>query len=336
MATLFGNNGYNSNSSSATKGYFYWTPISATRIRLNATFTLGSGTGLGTGNSRNLTLEVRSSGGTLLASTSVEIKDRYTVWNGSTSYYGQLELDIPYQSGVTLLLTAKLIIGAHTTGVDSCRWDATANTNFPSQVGISWPVYNTAPTWPGGAAATLNLSGVIPENTTQLTLSWSAATDAQGDALTYDVYRVKDGVQTKLTSSPQSGRTYVDTIGAGSPGSSFFYRVQATDGALWSSIITSATVTKNVLTKALLTTSGSIAFATTEIAMSRSAPSNTNGNTSFTYSLACAGLTVYNPTVDLSSAGSVVKIWRTGDAVPTGPYIKFDELKTLLASSSYT
>jgi hypothetical protein len=188
---------------------------------------------------------------------------------------------------------------------------------------------NTAPYWPAGAAVTVTPNGTIPENTSSLHVAWTAATDDQGDTVHYKVYR--NGT---IINADTTALSLDDTIGTGNGGQVYTYLVYATDGSLWASTpIQAADVTKNLLTPATLNHTGNIGFSTATIPMTRTSPSNTNGNTSFTYNLT-SDITIYNPTVDLSSSGNVLTIWKTG-GYPSGPYIKFSELLTYFASAQY-
>jgi hypothetical protein len=328
--TLIGQ--YRSNSSSTTNMKVEWESISATLIRVYFTYILGSSTALGTGNSRDARVWIYDNDGTQIGYASVEVKGRYDTWTYSTTYYGTVDVTIPYRSNVTLKVTAKTVVGTWTTGVNSCLWDATANTNYPSLASISWPTYNTAPYWPAGSSVTVTPNGTIPENTTSLAVSWPAASDDQSDTLYYDVYRVVGGVSTKIQDGG-TGRSLTDDVSALGQGTAIRYDVYVRDASLYASApIQSSTVTKNTLTPATLAGSGAVAFDSTTIALTRNNASNTNGNGTFTYTLGLTGLTLYN--TDVSAVGQTinVSIWRAG-GYPTGPYIKFDDLKTYLASS---
>lgn len=197
---------------------------------------------------------------------------------------------------------------------------------------LTYEPINTAPYWPNGSSVTVTPNGTIPENTTSLAVSWSAAADEQGNTLYYDVYRSVNGNTTKIATA-QTATSLNDNIGTGNPGAIYQYTVYVSDGTLYAATqIQSATVTKNALTAAVLASADSIAFATASIALTFAGAANTNGNTTFTYALTASGITVYNGT-GLTSPVTLT-IWRSG-GYPAGPYIKFDDIKTLLAGSNY-
>lgn len=202
---------------------------------------------------------------------------------------------------------------------------------------VSVSAWNTAPYWNSGACS-VSPSGTIPENTTSLTISWSGASDTEGGTLTYYLTRYYDsgdgngwisqGVVATTTST-----SYTDTIPSGNQGSKYYYTVYIKDnGGLTSNTISSNTVTKNVFTPSNISTSSSIGFSSTSIAFTLSGIGNTNGDTTFYYSLSCSQVTVYNPT----SSPSSVTIWNGSGSAPTGSYIKFADIKTATQSKNYT
>ena len=197
---------------------------------------------------------------------------------------------------------------------------------------LSVSVWNTAPDWRNGQSLTTNLSGTIPENTSALTASWTAAGDSESGVY-YTLWREynNSGSWSVLSTSATSG--FADSIGAGNQGQLIRYAVQARDtSGLISSTVYSNFITKNTFTAATLASSASIAFATTSIAFTASGASNTNANATFSYNLSCSSVTVYNPVV---AAGTVtLTVYRTG-TLPTGPYVKFDDIKTATLASGY-
>lgn len=207
-------------------------------------------------------------------------------------------------------------------------YDAT----YQPQIEFTYEPINTAPYWPVDSNVTVTPNGTIPENTSTLGVSWSAAADDQGDSLVYDVYRVVGGVSTKVQNGTAT-RSFNDDVSGLGQGASIRYDVYARDASLTSAAaISSSTVTKNVLTAAALASAASIAFATASIALTFAGAANTNGNGTFTYALTGSGITVYNGTG--LSTPITLTIWRSG-GYPAGPYIKFDDIKALLAGSTY-
>ena len=225
------------------------------------------------------------------------------------------------------------------------RWNI-ASTQYStlkafSQTGVSgsidqFPPVNTAPYWPVGAAVTLDKSGIIPENTTSVNVSWTPGLDAQGDnTCRYYVYR-RSSLGDVLLAQDTYETRLVDTIGAGNQGATYRYEVLLNDSALWaSSSISSATVTKNAMTGFTLDHTGSIAFDTDSVLLSWTQPTNTNGDTSFTYVLTNDKVTIYGVMPRAMNENEiVVKIWRTGDEVPEEPYVKLSELMSAFAGSN--
>lgn len=200
---------------------------------------------------------------------------------------------------------------------------------------VTASVWNTAPTMSG--TVTTSPSGTIAENLTSITTTWTAGTDPEGGALTYELSRElnKSGTWTVLSTNATSG--YADaSIGSGNQGQVIRYRVRAKDnGGLYSGYIYSSYVTKNTFTSPTFTMGSSIAFASTSVALTIGTPTNTNGSTSFTYVLSCSQITVYNATQ--TTKPTSILIWRTGDATPasTQPYIKFADIKTATSAYGY-
>lgn len=215
-----------------------------------------------------------------------------------------------------------------------CKLRGYDNANIP-QIEFTYEPLNTAPYWDAGDVVTVSPSGTIQENTTSIDVSWPAAHDAEGDTLYYDVYRIVNGVSTKIDDGI-TFRAITDNIGAGNEGYTYKYEVRVRDASLYASNdpIQSSVVTKNLLTAATLASATSILFATSVVAFTWSGANNTNGNSTFTYKILSDDITIYNPTVAVTSPYNM-PIWRTGDSVPAGPYVKFDDIKTFLASAQY-
>lgn len=230
--------------------------------------------------------------------------------------------------------------GWYTIPVSASRTSLTAGFTVHSDEGtshtysgtVTFPVGNTAPYWPSGSSCWLNMSGIIPENTASITVSSDGARDDEGNAIIYAADAYKNGVNT--VDSPEiSSPSYTFSIADLGQGGSFYGRMYCRDADTgWGTYLTSNTVTKNTFTKAQLQSIGAISFSTTVIAVTRSNATNTNGNSSITYSLSADKVTVYNGSLPATTTN--LTIYRSGE-LPSGPYVKFDDLKTAFAGSSY-
>lgn len=196
---------------------------------------------------------------------------------------------------------------------------------------VNLSTWNTAPYWPSGAVCSVSPNGIIAENISSLTVSWTAAADTEGNTRYYTVRRYKNGNLDATIATNTTATNVTDNIGSGNQGAQYYYTVEVNDGSLTQGTrLQSAAVTKNTFTGPTLTAGGSITYSSTALAMTISGAKNTNGSTSFTYSLTCDKVTVYNPTASPSN----ITIYKSG-ALPSGTYIKFDDIKAALASAGY-
>ena len=253
-------------------------------------------------------------------------------WNGGQAYrsFSQtLTVDVGTTSSTVIT------VGLYTDSQIDNSWDGNATGSFT--VGST----NTAPYFPSGSAITVRsgssasgtvLSGIIPENTNTVYISWSSAKDNEGGTLTYALnHSINGGGYSQIDFGTDLEHSY--NIGSGNEGQTIQYYVDCRDSAgLWSSKIYSGVLTKNRFTGDTLSSSSSISYDSTSLAFSYSGASNTNGNGTFTRTLSCDGITVYNPS--LSSSPATVTIYKSG-TVPSGCYIKFDDIKNKFANSSY-
>lgn len=199
---------------------------------------------------------------------------------------------------------------------------------------VSLSTWNTAPTWTSddGNINDIKEHKVIPENTGEVRVVIPSATDREGNTIYYDVYRYVDDQQNAKVASGITSRSFIDNISAFGQGSKIKYRYQCHDGEAWSDYRWSWTYTKNTLTSASIGISGSAGFNTSTIAINLSGASNTNGDNSFTYNLSSSQISIYNR-MDLPTNFNLA-IAR-GNETPSGPYIKFDDLKNLTRNSSW-
>lgn len=193
---------------------------------------------------------------------------------------------------------------------------------------------NSPPTMSGSISVSPN--GIIPENTTTLSLSWPQASDAQGNADKYQLYRYINGTHNATYNYSGVG-TKTANIGIAEfgQGTQISFQIKAGDSyGTWSNAISSATVTKNKLSPAWFTGhSNDISWDTTSFTLYFTGASNTNGNTSFKYMIYSDDVTIYNRR-DTTESSETITIWRSG-ATPSGPYIKFEDLKNKFRNSNF-
>lgn len=242
-------------------------------------------------------------------------------WNGGQAYrsFSQtLTVDVGTTNSVAIT------VGLSTDSQTDTGWDASVTGTFT--VGST----NVAPVISG--TVTTSPSGTIAENTGTITVTSPTATDTNGNLSGYRCrVSINGGGYSEVYRG--SSRSFSHNISGYGEGTTFKYCFDAYDSAgAWSGNVYSAVVTKNKFTGDTLSSSSSISYDTTSISFSCSGASNTNGNTTFTRTLSCDGITVYNPTVTGTSA--TVTIFKSGTA-PTTPYIKFDDIKNKFASASY-
>lgn len=207
---------------------------------------------------------------------------------------------------------------------------------------------NTPPVWVSGGRVTIKNGSTIltdqangtenavkfPENASSLNLSWSGATDANGDVITYELYEeVDNGSWVNIYTG--TSKSYTRSIGSGSStqGKTYDYYVKARDskGAYASGTQDATQVQKNTLNNSTLASSSSISSSTSSIAFSWNAGSNTDGS-AVSYDLTANGVTVYNATNLTSTSLSVAIV---NSAPTSGAYILKSDLINKFASSNY-
>ena len=244
-------------------------------------------------------------------------------WNGGQAYrsFSQtLTVDVGTTNSVAIT------VGLYTDSQIDNDWDGSATGSFT--VGST----NTAPVISGTVST--SPSGIIAENTATITVTAPTATDANGNLSGYRCrVSINGGGYSEIYRG--SSRSFNHNVSGYGEGTTFQYAFDCYDSAgAWSGNVYSAVVTKNRFTGDTLSSSSSIGYTdgNGSISFSFSGASNTNGNTSFTRTLSCDGITVYNAT--LSSSPTTVTVYRSGTA-PTTPYIRFDDIKNKFASASY-
>lgn len=274
--------------------------------------------------------------------TSKTVSLSTTKWTG-TAWRGPWTFDITTSAnGGGGTHNASFETSSSNGGGNACKINITGTTKYST--------WNTAPTVSGyvtirennssgrvisAAANGTENANKFPENVSNLYLSWPAASDKEGGTITYEVWRqISESAWSKIHTT--TATNYTNNIGSGNQGASYDYSIKAYDnyGTYASNEIPATQVQKNQFTKANISLSGSIGFSTASINRTYSGAKNTNGNTTFTYSLSCkigsTNITVYNP----ANTSSTITIYRSGTA-PSTTYIKFDDIKKAVASSNY-
>lgn len=269
--------------------------------------------------------------------TATQIKDS-TRWYGSDSY-----------RTFTKTITKSVGSGGGTTSM-SVKIYASGGGSMSHTFShsLKYSTWNTAPTWSSTAKLTTrqnNSSGTvissdrsgtenaikIPENVSNIYVAWDSASDTENNVSKYHLYtQINDGSWTNIYSG--ANRYYTHSIGSGNQGAKYDYYVVAEDsyGSKSGSLDTTQ-FQKNQLTGANLTISNGIRYDTTSTKLTWSGASNTNGNTSFTYSVTSSGVTIYNKEL-LTASGGTISILKSGTS--TSPYILFEDVKKYVANAS--
>ena len=235
-------------------------------------------------------------------------------------------------------------VGHNSDGSKSCtlKVSATLNLNLSgSQIGavsdqatVTLDKFNlnSAPTMPTGITVNPN-GGYIPENGTSVTISWSKASDPDGNLSNHILDCCKNGTWMTWATLGKDTTSYTDTIPKGE-GDTYQYRVIARDSAgLYSNHTNvSAKLTTNTLRGGSFSNAPSISDSTSSITMNFSGGSNTDG-TAAKYMCYSDDITIYNQT-ETTSGSQIITIYKSG-STPSGPYIRFDDLKNRFKNSSY-
>ena len=236
-------------------------------------------------------------------------------------------------------------VGHNSDGSKTCnlRVSATLNLNLSgSQIGtvsadtnVALDKFNlnSAPTL-GGSVSTTPASGYFSEKATSIPVSWPAASDANNNLSNYYLEVSKNGGGWAALATLGSGtRSYNHSIPA-AEGTSYQYRVRAKDSQnAYSGYISSNKITSNTLTGGSFTgTIPSINYGTTSFTMNFSGGKNSDGS-SVKYLCYSDNITVYNQT-ETTGTNQTITIYKSG-STPSGPYIRFDDLKNYLKNSNY-
>ena len=242
-----------------------------------------------------------------------------------------------------VLLSKTVDVKHNSDGSKSCAFEASVQIGFSlsgtslSTVSVSGTGtfdkinVNSAPSMSGSLG--VSPSGTIAENTSSISISWTKATDAQNNANKYVLERFVNGRYDKSYEINNINTvSYTDNISAFGEGTSIYYQIFAYDsfGAM-SNGLQSAVITKNTLTGATLASNSSVSSSFSDIALSWSGASNTNGNTAFKYDITANGLTVYNA-ANLTSTSATIKIATSSQS---GPYILKNDLINAYKNSNF-
>ena len=243
-----------------------------------------------------------------------------------------------------VLLSKTVDVKHNSDGSKSCAFEATVQIGFSlsgtslSTVSVSGTGtfdkinVNSAPVMSGSLA--VSPSGTIAENTSSISISWTKATDAQNNANKYVLERFVNGRYDKSYEINNINTvSYTDNVSAFGEGTSIYYQIFAYDsfGAM-SNGLQSAVITKNTLTGATLASNSSVSSSFSDIALSWSGASNTNGNTTFKYDITASGITVYNA-ANLTSTSATIKIATSSQS---GPYILKNDLINAYKNSNFS
>lgn len=235
-------------------------------------------------------------------------------------------------------------VGHNSDGSKSCTLKVTATLNLNlsgSQIGavsdeatVTLDKFNlnSAPTMPAGITVNPN-GGYIPENGTSVTISWSKASDPDGNLSNHILDCCKNGTWMTWATLGKDTTSYTDTIPKGE-GDTYQYRVIARDSAgLYSNHSNvSAKLTTNTLRGGSFSNAPSINDNTSSITMNFGGGSNTDG-TAARYMCYSDDITIYNQT-ETTSGSQAITIYKSG-STPSGPYIRFDDLKNRFKNSNY-
>lgn len=216
---------------------------------------------------------------------------------------------------------------------DGTHWQNKMDTGSRT---VNKSTFNTAPSLSGSVSANGGTNNqTIAENQATISVSWPAATDANNNLSGYRLrVSINGGGYTELTRT--ASRTYSHNVSNYGEGATFQYAVDAYDSySAWSGTIYSGKITKNTFTASTISSGSSIKYSdgNSTVSFTISGGSNTDGSSPKSRVLSCSGITVYNSSV---STGTVsLTVFRSG-TTPTGPYVKFDDIKNKLASNNYT
>lgn len=257
------------------------------------------------------------------ATGSRQIKSTADVSSGSTSFDVTCSTNA---SGGTL--AAQIWTSS---SADGTHWQNKMDTGSRT---VNKSTFNTPPSLDGGVTADGTTENkIISENKPSILVSWPAGSDTNNNLSGYRLrVSINGGGYAELTRT--SSRSYTHNVSGYGEGSTFRYAVDAYDSyGEWSKTIYSGTITKNIFTPSSFNSSSKISYSdgNSTIVFNVSGGGNTDGS-GISRSISCDGLTVYNG--NAVEETTTVTVYRTGET-PTGPYVRFDDIKNKFASTNY-
>lgn len=257
------------------------------------------------------------------ATGSRQIKSTADVSSGSTSFDVTCSTNA---SGGTL--AAQIWTSS---SADGTHWQNKMDTGSRT---VNKSTFNTPPSLDGGVTADGTTENkIISENKPSILVSWPAGSDTNNNLSGYRLrVSINGGGYAELTRT--SSRSYTHNVSGYGEGSTFRYAVDAYDSyGEWSKTIYSGTITKNIFTPSSFNSSSKISYSdgNSTIVFNVSGGGNTDGS-GISRSISCDGLTVYNG--NAVEETTTVTVYRTG-GTPTGPYVRFDDIKNKFASTNY-
>lgn len=255
-------------------------------------------------------------------SGSIKIKDTWGALSGSASFNITCSTN---SSGGTLY--AKVYSSSSNDPTHSQQAFSTGDRT------VNKSSFNTAPYW-SGAVISVNPSGTIAENTTSLSVSWSAARDTESTSgMKYTVDRYINGKFNATIATNITSTSCVDNIGLGNSGSTYSYRVTPTDsgGLVGAALTNSQSATKNVLYISTISGVPKILYDTTSFTFAVVGGSNSSGTGDIHRSLSSPVITIYNPTISIGTI--TISVYKSG-TLPTTPYVRFNDVVNLFKNES--
>lgn len=247
-------------------------------------------------------------------------------WNTNNGYRS-FSQTITVNVGTTS--STNVTVGFVTNSEPDNGWDGGASASF----GVSST--NTPPTLSGSVTADgTTQNKYINENQGSITLSWPAASDANGNLAGYRIrVSINGGGYSEIGRTNASTRTFTHNIAGYGAGTSFRYALDSFDyESAWSAgSILSGVITKNTMTKATLASIPSIVYNTEAIKIDWSGATNQVSDRTFQYSLSCNGVTIHRG----DTTANTLTIAIVDSAPSTGPYILKSDLVNFVRNSSY-
>ena len=275
------------------------------------------------------------------------VRARVTV-NGKTSGWSNFTSSNtwPYNSHKTVTISITAPAGSDGgTLPASVEWNCSQHAtspNFSVSGEFKVSTWNTPPYFGSDAQwlrirdanSDYTLDGFYSENTSRLKLDWAAASDKEGGTLTYILQQqINGGSWTTIYTGTSREHTY--DIGEGNEGEGRLYWVTVKDnnGVQAAQGVYSKTIKKNTLYQgSIASTSGSITNGTSSISIEINTGSNASG-APVRYSIYSDTVQVYNQR-DFTGSSETLYIWKEG-STPSGPYVKYDDLKNAFKSSGF-